>query len=62
MISEIDFLIEHLYNVEKDFKELLIMICETHDIECENAEKLNKIYCRNFMFYCEKYFNDKKKA
>jgi len=54
MISEIDFILEHLINIEKDFKELILMIGEKYDIECEYAEKLKKVFNRNYSFTSEK--------
>ena len=55
MISEIDFTMEHLYSTEKDFRELLVMVNEKYEIECENAEKHLKAFNRNLVFHCYKY-------
>ncbi len=54
MIAEVDFVFEHLCNIEKDLKELILMITEKYDIECESADKVKKVFDRNFNFYSEK--------
>ena len=54
MISEIDFLNEHLIKTEKDFKELILLVEYNYEIECEYADKLNKAQQRQYIFYNEK--------
>jgi hypothetical protein len=54
MILEIDFVCEHLNSIERDFKELMVMISERYDIEGDYSEKLKKVYDRNFTFQTEK--------
>ena len=56
MISELDFISEHLINAEKDLREVVCMISEKHEIECEYAERLKKVFNRSFTFASEKYY------
>ena len=46
---------------EKDFKEFITMIGEKYEVECEYADKLKKIYTRNFSFSSESEGRGEKK-